>query len=168
MQLAQGQGEGQIGGPLDNKSAAHAARLFINYLLLSVTRRMAMSISAVRSGVHSIHKKTFFFRMSQPPSLAIAPSALSCADRCLDAGSEFPPSIQRPALVSAMLAFLSSLPEAVVPVAAVKAVESELAAHRVVSGASGRGAGGAAGGAWGETFLRALSPSQHNTFLYVA
>ncbi|CAM9113698.1 unnamed protein product [Ectocarpus sp. 13 AM-2016] len=87
--------------------------------------------------------------------------------RCLDAGSEFPPSIERPALVSAILAFLSSLPEPVVPVAAVKAVESELSAHRV-SGASGQGAGGTAGGAWGETFLRALSPSQNNTFLYVA
>lgn len=68
-----------------------------------------------------------------------------------------------------MMAFLSSLPEPVVPAAAVVAVESELAAHRA-SGGSGQGAGGpgTAGGAWGDKFLRALSPAQHNTFLYVA
>lgn len=66
-----------------------------------------------------------------------------------------------------MMAFLSALPEPVVPAAAVVAVESELAAHRA-SGGSGQGAGGTAGGAWGDKFLRVLSPAQHNTFLYVA
>lgn len=97
--------------------------------------------------------------MSHVTSLAL--------NRCLDAGSEFPPSIQLPALVSAMMAFLSALPEPVIPAAAVVSVESELAVHRASSG-SGQGAGGAAGGAWGDKFLRVLSPAQHNTFLYVA
>lgn len=87
--------------------------------------------------------------------------------RCLDAGSEFPSSIPLPALVSAMMAFLSALPESLIPVEAVAAVESELAAHRSSGGSSG-GAGGSAGGAWGDKFLRVLSPAQHNTFLYVA
>lgn len=71
-----------------------------------------------------------------------------------------------------MMAFLSALPEPLVPAAAVAPVESELAA-RGGSGAGGPGQGqrqgtrGSPGGAWGENFLRALSPAQHNTFLYV-
>lgn len=68
-----------------------------------------------------------------------------------------------------MMAFLSALPESLIPVAAVAAVESELAAHRASGGnSSSAGAGGSAGGAWGDKFLRVLSPAQHNTFLYVA
>lgn len=87
--------------------------------------------------------------------------------RCLDTGSEFPASVAGQALVSAILAFLGALPEPVVPVAAVKVVESELAAHRASGRATGAGAG-SIGHTWGEIFLRALSPVQHNTFLYVA
>lgn len=101
-------------------------------------------------------------------SCCASPHAISIVlNRCLDAGSEFPSTTQLPALVSAMMAFLSALPEPLVPASAVLAVESELAAHRASDG-SVQGAGGTAGGAWRDKFLRALSPAQHNTFLYVA
>lgn len=69
--------------------------------------------------------------------------------------------------MTAILAFLGALPEPVVPLAAVKAVASELAAHRASGRATGSGAG-AIGHTWGEIFLRALSPVQHNVFLYIA
>lgn len=105
---------------------------------------------------------------SAPVCLMVLSGSCLEYNRCLDAGSEFPPSIPLPALVSAMMAFLSALPESLIPVAALMAVESELAAHRSSGGGGGSGAGGSAGGAWGDKFLRVLSPAQHNTFLYVA
>ncbi|CAM9504238.1 unnamed protein product [Laminaria digitata] len=91
--------------------------------------------------------------------------------QCLDTGTEFAPSTPPVAFITALMALLSALPDPVIPVAAVAAVESELAA-KVASAGGGGGGGGSggqtAGGVWGQKFLRALSPAQHNTFLYVA
>eukprot|EP00903_Cladosiphon_okamuranus_P010739 g10150.t1 len=155
-----------FGAPLEQLSARHgsqAARLGIP------TEVWRLVDSVVEGGaLQTAEGAAELF----PPAEVPMPSDIPLDDdtaavlRCLDAGSEFPSTIQLPAMVSAMMAFLSALPEPLVPAAAVVVVESELAAHRV-SGSS-QGAGGTAGGAWGDKFLKALSPAQHNTFLYVA
>lgn len=80
--------------------------------------------------------------------------------RCLDMDSDFPPSLPLEAFASSVMIFLSALPEPLVPLSAVTAVESALSAHRADDDAGGSGA-------WTAGFLRALSPARHNTFLYI-
>lgn len=90
-----------------------------------------------------------------------APSLESLVHRCIDTDSEFPASLPRTAFARGLVAFLSGLPEPLVSLSAVFGVQSALAEHRASGGDSGEG------GAWTAGFLRGLSPSRHNSFLYV-
>ncbi|CAM9514012.1 unnamed protein product [Choristocarpus tenellus] len=75
--------------------------------------------------------------------------------RCLDNGRDFPSATPPQALASAMLAFLSAMPDPLVAASAMAAVETELAAAH------------SSPALWGESFLSSLSPARHNTFLYI-
>lgn len=99
-----------------------------------------------------------------PHDLATTCALDACSFRCIDTDSEFPHTLPGSAFAFGLLAFLSGLPEPVIPLSAVAAVESALAARRVDGAWE---TDGEADGAWTVAFLRALSPARHNTFLYI-
>ncbi|CAM9192473.1 unnamed protein product [Discosporangium mesarthrocarpum] len=142
-----------FGRPLEelvSRGGQEATRLAIPHELWRLTGGM------VRAGAlgNPVVARGLFPPAEATPCHSCPDSNTVAVLRCLDTGDDFPSAIPAQALASAMLAFLSALPEPIVSASAMAAVETGLAAH-------------ATSASWGQRFLSALSPARHNTFLYV-